>query len=241
MFLLLGPVGVPNESRYLVDCAFGGRAPTSLITSGAKIATRTSRTMNASAPRATLSSRSRRQNSCHGERAAISVETAPPAPGARLPPSLSSETSGAPVVTWATTSTRGGSVPARGSLDGNRGASVLRHFWLLLRSASAPMPPRRRRGRDVTAGRAAQRRCDPRQQGHFVSAVKLTSQAAFALLITAFTSLDLMSGGLSHVHGIAAAVPVTRRSMLAHAFARWAGSTISSALSIIWLSFESFS
>src|SRR4051794_38433854 len=67
------------------------------------------------------------------------------------------------------------------------------------------------------------------------------SQAAFALLITAFTSLDLMSGGLSHVHGIAAAVPVTWRSMSAHALARWPGSTIVSALAIALFRLGSFS
>ena len=38
--------------------------------SGAKIATKISRTMNVSAPSATLSLRNRRQNSCSGDRAA---------------------------------------------------------------------------------------------------------------------------------------------------------------------------
>src|SRR3954453_17434439 len=225
MFLLLGPVGVPNESRYLVDCAFGGRAPTSLITSGAKIATRTSRTMNASAPRATLSSRSRRQNSCHGERAAISVETAPPAPGARLPPSLSSETSGAPGVTGTTSSTRGCPGPPRGPLDGPRGGLRASTLLLLLRSAPASLPPRSTLERDVSATGRAIRGGGAAPSDYLPTDVKLTSHAAFDLLTTAFTSLDLTSGGLSHCHGIAAAVPVTIRSISAHALARAFGST----------------
>src|SRR5919107_1519519 len=67
------------------------------------------------------------------------------------------------------------------------------------------------------------------------------SQAAFALLITAFTSGDLISGGLSHVHGITAAVPVTILSISAHAFARAAGSIRTSALAMALLIFGSSS
>src|SRR5438105_3373921 len=71
----------------------------------------------------------------------------------------------------------------------------------------------------------------PRSRAHmtrtpryFESAVKLRSQAAFDLLTTAFTSGDLISGGLSQYHGITAAVPVTCLSIAAHAFARAVGS-----------------
>src|SRR3954447_16806092 len=71
--------------------------------------------------------------------------------------------------------------------------------------------------------------------GYFVSAVKLMSQAAFALLITALTSADLTSGGLSHVQGMTPAVPVTILSIAAHAFARCAGSTSTSAFAIALL------
>src|SRR3954453_12104537 len=67
------------------------------------------------------------------------------------------------------------------------------------------------------------------------------SHAAFALLITALTLDDLTSGGLSHVHGITAAVPVTILSIWAHAFARAAGSSRTSALPIALLIFGSFS
>src|SRR3954451_23423523 len=67
------------------------------------------------------------------------------------------------------------------------------------------------------------------------------SQAAFAWLMTAFTSDDLISGGLSHVHGITAAVPVTILSISAHALARAAGSTRTSAFAIAWLIFGSLS
>src|SRR4051794_32961729 len=67
------------------------------------------------------------------------------------------------------------------------------------------------------------------------------SQAALALLITAFTSVDLISGGLSHVHGIAAAVPVTILSIAAHAVARLDGSMMVSAAVIALLIFGSFS
>src|SRR3954453_9683206 len=67
------------------------------------------------------------------------------------------------------------------------------------------------------------------------------SQAAFDLLTTAFTLVDFTSGGLSHVHGIAAAVPVTILSIAAHAVARWPGSMIVSALVMAWLIFGSFS
>src|SRR3954453_12102809 len=99
MLSLDGPFGVPNESRYFVDCSFGGRAPTSLMISGAAIATRIRRTMKTIAAIATLSPFSRRQNSCSGERAAISVvaETPPPLAGPIAPPTspLSSERSGA--------------------------------------------------------------------------------------------------------------------------------------------------
>ena len=68
-----GPVGVPNVVERLGVLARSGRgAPTSLTISGAKIATRTRRTITPSAASATLSLPSRRQKSCHGERAAIS-------------------------------------------------------------------------------------------------------------------------------------------------------------------------
>src|SRR5919202_3973040 len=67
------------------------------------------------------------------------------------------------------------------------------------------------------------------------------SQAAFDLFTTALTSVDLISGGLSHVHGITAAVPVTILSISAHAFARAAGSMSTSALAIALLIFGSFS
>ena len=71
MLCELGPVGVPNESRYLPDWSFGGRAPTSFTTSGANTATSTRRTMNAAAASATRSVPRRRQKSCSGDRAAI--------------------------------------------------------------------------------------------------------------------------------------------------------------------------
>src|SRR4051812_16785549 len=108
MLSLLGPFGVPNESRYLVDCSSGGRAPASSTTCGANIATSISKTMNTSAAIATLSLFSRRQNSWRGERAAISVvaDTPPPGAGPRVPASPpSSERSGTPVVTRSLLST----------------------------------------------------------------------------------------------------------------------------------------
>src|SRR6266480_146 len=82
----LGPVGVPNESRYWGPCSVGGRAPKSLTTSGARTATRIRRTMKTAAASATRSFRRRRQKSCRGERAAIagcaSRRSAPSPPGA---------------------------------------------------------------------------------------------------------------------------------------------------------------
>src|SRR5215213_9389730 len=65
------------------------------------------------------------------------------------------------------------------------------------------------------------------------------SHAAFDLLTTALTSVDLISGGLSHVHGITPAVPVTILSISAHAFARASWSTRTSALVIALLIFGS--
>src|SRR5690348_5619774 len=67
----LGPVGVPNESRYFVACSFGGRAPTSLMISGAQTATSTRKMMKPSETIATRSSRSRRQNNSSGLRASM--------------------------------------------------------------------------------------------------------------------------------------------------------------------------
>src|SRR5436309_1443106 len=117
MLALLGPFGVPNESRYFVDCSLGGRAPTRSITGSAKIARRISKMMKPSATSATLSPRSRRQNSSHGERAAISVVADTPLPGAgpRVPASPpSSERSGTPVVTEYLLSTRCAVGPSTG-------------------------------------------------------------------------------------------------------------------------------
>src|SRR4051812_15579605 len=194
MLSLLGPFGVPNESRYLVDCSFGGRAPASSTICGAKIATRIRNTMKTSAAIATLSLFRRRQNSWSGERAWISVvaETPPPGAGPSVPASPpSSERSGTPVVT---------------------------DYLLSTRLAAAPFP-----------------------SSYFVNALKLMSQAAFDLLMTALTSVDFTSGGLSQYHGIAAALPVTCLSIAAHAFARSAGSVSTSALVIAWLMAGSFS
>src|SRR3954471_7528043 len=194
MLSLLGPFGVPNESRYLVDCSFGGRAPASSTTCGANIATSTRKTMNTSATIATLSLFSRRQNSWSGERASISAvaDMPPPGAGPRAPASPpSNERSGTPVVTYYLLSTR---LPA------------------------GPFP-----------------------SAYFVSAVKLTSQAALDLFTTALTSVDFTSGGLSQYHGIAAAVPVTCLSIAAHAFPRAPGSVSTSALAIALLMAGSFS
>src|SRR3954470_19354986 len=117
MLSLLGPFGVPNESRYFVDCWSGGRAPTSSTICGAKIATSTRNTMNTSAAIATLSLRSRRQNSSNGDRASISLvaDTPPPGAGPRAPASPpSSDRSGTPVVTEYLLSTRRAAGPSTG-------------------------------------------------------------------------------------------------------------------------------
>src|SRR2546423_9111721 len=188
MLSLLGPLGVPNESRYFVDCSLGGRAPTRSITWSAKIATSTRKMMNPSATRASLSPRSRRQNSCQGERAAISVVADTPLPGAgpRVPASPpSSERSGTPVVT---------------------------DYLLSTPLAGAPF-----------------------RVAYLVKAVKLTSQAAFDLLITALTLVDFTSGGLSQYHGMATAVPVTCLSIAAHALARAPGWVTTSAAAMALL------
>src|SRR4051812_38016194 len=102
MLSLLGPFGVPNESRYLVDCSFGGRAPSSSTTWGARIATRQRKKMNTRAVIATLALWIRRQTSGSGERAVIPVvaDTPPPGAGPSAPASPpSSDRSGTPVVT----------------------------------------------------------------------------------------------------------------------------------------------
>ena len=71
-----GPVGVPNWSRALEFCTLGPGSPKALASSGPMTkAPRTSKTMNPSAVMATLSRRKRRQNSCSGERAAMSAPT----------------------------------------------------------------------------------------------------------------------------------------------------------------------
>src|SRR2546423_1112130 len=142
MLSLLGPFGVPNESRYFVDCSFGGRAPTRSMIWSATTATSTRKTMNPSAASATLSPRSRRQNNCHGERAAISVVAETPLPGAgpRDPASPpSSERSGTPVVTEYLLSTR----CAVGPSTGERAArfySAPRAPLLLGQRAEAQVP-----------------------------------------------------------------------------------------------------
>ena len=69
----LGPAGRPKSSSAFGSWTFGSGAPTALTISGAKIATRTSKTMKASAAIATLSRRKRRQKSCRGERAVIAA------------------------------------------------------------------------------------------------------------------------------------------------------------------------
>ena len=70
----LGPVGVAKSgSSAAVSRSSGPGAPKMLTTTGAKIATRISRTMKTSDASASLSSRKRRQKSCHGVRAGIST------------------------------------------------------------------------------------------------------------------------------------------------------------------------
>src|SRR2546421_1704910 len=98
MLCELGPVGVPKESRYFVDWASGGRAPTSFTTSGASTATATRRTMNAAAASATRSLFRRRQNSWSGERAAIAGWTSSRS-GRSPPPGASRAKSTLPVST----------------------------------------------------------------------------------------------------------------------------------------------
>src|SRR3954447_16445647 len=66
--------------------------------------------------------------------------------------------------------------------------------------------------------------------------MELKSQAAFALLSTGFTFVARTRYGLSHIHGMAAAVAVIFLSISAHACARcWSPTTVS-ALSISSLS-----
>jgi hypothetical protein len=72
-----GPVGVPNKSSAWKLCVLGPGVPAIDTITGAKTAIAISSTMNPSATIATLSRRSRRQNSCIGERAAIFC-SAPP-------------------------------------------------------------------------------------------------------------------------------------------------------------------
>src|ERR1700677_4314623 len=68
----LGPSGEPNESVRLRFCVFGPGRPRMLTTSGAASASTIRSTMKASEATATRSWRRRRQNSCSGERAAMS-------------------------------------------------------------------------------------------------------------------------------------------------------------------------
>jgi hypothetical protein len=68
-----GPVGVPKLDSALELWTFGPGAPTSLMISGAKIATRMSTTIAPRETTATRSLRKRRQNSSSGERAATSA------------------------------------------------------------------------------------------------------------------------------------------------------------------------
>jgi hypothetical protein len=62
---------VPNTSSASELCTFGPGVPARLTIAGAMIAMTIRTTMKASATIATLSRRSRRQNSCIGERAVI--------------------------------------------------------------------------------------------------------------------------------------------------------------------------
>ena len=69
----VGPVGPPNRSSALEFCCFGSGAPRIATITGAAIATTMSTMMKPSAVIATLSRRSRRQNSCSGDRAVIAA------------------------------------------------------------------------------------------------------------------------------------------------------------------------
>ena len=91
-----GPEALPNESRNAVDCSFGGRAPSRSMIGPAKTATKHRNTMNIAETIVTRSCLIRRQNSCRGERAAMSAGIS--TPGA-MPPSVSWISSGAPVLT----------------------------------------------------------------------------------------------------------------------------------------------
>ena len=76
--------GGPNASSASVDCSFGG-SPERVDHQRRKDATRTRRAMRSRAAIATLSSRRRRQKSCHGERAATGASPGDDLVDARCP------------------------------------------------------------------------------------------------------------------------------------------------------------